>query len=72
MKHDIQFYKTNKYSISNQINQIYFRGLHKPSSLLKQENLSLLRGLVNTSAIYFLVSMKFKIILFFPTSSLKK
>ena len=72
MKHDIQFCKENKHSISNQVNHVYFGGLHKPISLLKKENLSLLRGLVNTSAIYFLVSMKFKIILFFSTSSLKK
>ena len=72
MKHDIQFYKANKYSISNQVNHVYLGGLHNPSSLLKNENLSLLRGLVNISTIYFSVSMKFKIILFFPTSSLKK
>ena len=72
MKHDMQFYKVNKHSISNQVNHVYLGGLHNPSSLHKKENLSLLRDLVNTSAIYFLVSIKFKIILFFPTSSLKK
>ena len=72
MHHDIQLYEAQKHSISNQINHIYFRGLHNPSSLLKKENLLLLRDLVNTLAIYFSVSMKFKIILFFPISSLKK
>ena len=49
----------------------YCGGLHKPRSFLKNENLSLLRGLVNISATYFSVSMKFKIISFFSTSSLK-
>ena len=72
MKHDIQFCKENKHSISNQVNHVYLGGLHNPSSLLKKENLSLLRDLVNTSAIYFSVSMKFREISFFPTSFLKK
>ena len=72
MKHDMQFYKENKYSISNQFNHVYLGGLYNPSSLRKKENLSLLRDLVNTSAIYFSVSIKFRVILFFPTSSLKK
>ena len=71
MKHDIQIYEAHTHSISNEINQIYFGGLHNLRSLLKKENLSLLRGLINTSVIYFSVSMKFKIISFFPTSSLK-
>ena len=72
MHHNIQFYKVNKHLINKQVNHFYLGGLHNPSSLLKKENLSSLRGLVNTSVIYFLVSIKFKIILFFPTSSLKK
>ena len=72
MKHDMQFYKANKHSISNQVNHVYLGGLHNLSSLLKRENQSLLRGLVNTSVIYFSVSIKFRAILFFPTSSPKK
>ena len=72
MKHDIQFYKANKHSISNQVNHVHLGGLYNPNSLLKKENLSLLRDLVNTSVIYFSVSMKLRAILFFPTSSLKK
>ena len=59
MKHDMQFYKVNKHSISNQVNHVYLVGLHNLNSLLKKENLSLLRDLVNTSVIYFSVSMKF-------------
>ena len=72
MYHDIQLYEAQKHSISNQINHIYFGGLHNTNSLLKKENLSLLRGLVKKLVIYFLVSMKFNTILFFPTSSLKE
>ena len=72
MKHDMQFYKANKHSISNQVNHVYLRRLYNPSSLRKKENLSLLRDLVNTSTIYFSISMKFRAISFFPTSSLKK
>ena len=64
MKHDMQFYKANKHSISNQVNHVHLGGLHNPSSLLKKENLSLLRDLVNTSIIYFSVLMKFKIVFF--------
>ena len=52
MQHYIQIYEAQKHSSNNQINQIYFGGLHNLSSLLKKENLSLLRDLVNTSIIY--------------------
>ena len=72
MQYILQIYKAHKHSISNQSNQVYFGGLHKPSSLLKKQNLSLLRGFVNTSTICLFVSIKFNVILFFPTSSLKK
>ena len=72
MKHIMQFYKANMQSISNQVNHVYLEGLYNPSSLRKKENLSLLSNLINTSAIYFSVSMKFRAISFFPTSSLKK
>ena len=45
-------------SMKQFMHQNYYGGLHRPSSLLKNENLSLQRDLVNTSAIYFSVSKK--------------
>ena len=59
-------------SMKQFMRQDYFGGLHRPSSLLKNANMSLQRYLVNTSAIYFLVSTKWSSISFLLTSSLKK
>ena len=54
------------------MHQNYCGGLHRLSSLLKNENLSLQRDLVNTSVIYFYVSTKWSSSSFLLTSSLMK